>query len=313
MKSVCVFRVAVLVCTSAIGDAANPPETPATIAQRRFQAGQKAEQQNDYIRAESEYREVLGVSLEQLGASFDKLGLLSKAEGAYREAISAASDSDAALFGLSVVYLKKGESQKGIDTVHTLLAQRPSDAPARSLLGKLYFSANRYDAAALEFQEALIKWRRDEQLIFITGHGNIPMCAQAMKAGAIDFLPKPFKPHQLLQCVERALARSIDQRRAAADKNNARRLLDELTPREFQVMQLITTGMLNKQIAGELGTAEKTVKVHRGRVMQKLRIGSVAELVRLVEKAGVVPFAPSVTVQTGDTSGFSQLVGRYLD
>ena len=155
MKSVCVFSVAVLVCTSVIGDAANPPETPATIAQRRFQAGQTAEQQNDYIRAESEYREVLGVSLEQLGASFDKLGLLNKAEGAYREAISAASDSDAALFGLSVVYLKKGEAQKGIDTVHTLLAQRPSDAQARSLLGKLYFSANRYDAAALEFQEAL--------------------------------------------------------------------------------------------------------------------------------------------------------------
>ena len=151
----------------------------------------------------------------------------------------------------------------------------------------------------LEFQEALIKRRRDEQLIFITGHGDIQMCAQAMKAGAVDFLPKPFKPGQLLQCVERALARSIDQRRAAADKNDARRLLDGLTPREFQVMQLVATGMLNKQVAGELGTAEKTVKVHRGRVMQKLRIASVAELVRLVEKAGVAPFAPSAPVQTG--------------
>jgi FixJ family two-component response regulator len=142
----------------------------------------------------------------------------------------------------------------------------------------------------LEFQEMLIKRRRDEQLVFITGHGNIPMCARVMKAGAVDFLPKPFKPNELLGCVERALARSTEQRRVVAGKNEARRLLDLLTPREFEVMQLVTTGMLNKQVAGELGTAEKTVKVHRGRVMQKLRVTSVAELVRLVEKAGVAPF-----------------------
>ncbi len=142
----------------------------------------------------------------------------------------------------------------------------------------------------LEFQEMLIKRRRDEQLVFITGHGNIPMCAQVMKAGAVDFLPKPFKPNELLGCVERALARSTEQRRVVAGKNEARRLLDLLTPREFEVMQLVTTGMLNKQVAGELGIAEKTVKVHRGRVMQKLRVTSVAELVRLVEKAGVAPF-----------------------
>ena len=142
----------------------------------------------------------------------------------------------------------------------------------------------------LEFQEMLIKRRRDEQLVFITGHGNIPMCAQVMRAGAVDFLPKPFKPNELLGCVERALARSTEQRRVVAGKNEARRLLDLLTPREFEVMQLVTTGMLNKQVAGELGTAEKTVKVHRGRVMQKLCVTSVAELVRLVEKAGVAPF-----------------------
>jgi FixJ family two-component response regulator len=121
------------------------------------------------------------------------------------------------------------------------------------------------------------------------------MCAQVMKAGAVDFLPKPFKPDELLQCVRRALARSTEQRRVAAGKNEARRLLDLLTPREFEVMQLVATGMLNKQVAGELGTAEKTVKVHRGRVMQKLRITSVAELVRLVEKAGVPPFTKRQT------------------
>ena len=88
-----------------------------------------------------------------------------------------------------------------------------------------------------------------------------------------------------------ALIRSAEQRRRSADKNKTQHLLDSLTPREFEVMQLVITGMLNKQIAGELGTAEKTVKVHRGRMMQKLGVTSVAELVRLVEKAGVAPAA----------------------
>jgi FixJ family two-component response regulator len=140
----------------------------------------------------------------------------------------------------------------------------------------------------LEFQEALIQRRREEQLVFITGHGNIPMCAQVMKAGAVDFLPKPFKPRELLKCVERAIARSTEQRRRTAEQSEARRLLDLLTPREFEVMQFVITGMLNKQVGGELGMAEKTVKVHRGRVMQKLGVTSVAELVRRVQKAGIV-------------------------
>src|SRR6266513_4259550 len=146
-----------------------------------------------------------------------------------------------------------------------------------------------------ELQEALIKRRREEQLIFITGHGNIPMCAQVMKAGAIDFLPKPFKTRELIRCVERALVRSTEQRRRAAEKNEARRLLDLLTPREFEVMQLLTTGMLNKQVGGELGMAEKTVKVHRGQLTRKLGVASVAELIRLAQKAGVASFVKAKT------------------
>ena len=170
------------------------------------------------------------------------------------------------------------------------LARAPHSGPACVIVDVQMPGLN-----GLEFQEALIKRRRDEQLVFITGHGSIPMCAQVMKAGAVDFLPKPFKSNELLHCVERALARSTEQRRVAARKNEARHLLDLLTPREFEVMQLVTTGMLNKQVAAELGTAEKTVKVHRGRVMQKLRITSIAELVRLVEKAGVAPFTKRET------------------
>jgi FixJ family two-component response regulator len=139
----------------------------------------------------------------------------------------------------------------------------------------------------IDLQNVLIQRRREEQLVFITGHGNIPMCAQAMKAGAVDFLPKPFRDTELLECVERALARSADQRRRRADKAEARRRFDLLTPREFEVMQLVVTGMLNKQIASKLGTAEKTTKVHRGRVMRKLGVVSVAELVRLAEAAQI--------------------------
>jgi FixJ family two-component response regulator len=141
----------------------------------------------------------------------------------------------------------------------------------------------------MDLQNVLVQRRREEQLVFITGHGNISMCAQAMKAGAVDFLPKPFRDTELLQCVERALARSSDQRQRAIEKAAARRLLDLLTPREFEAMQLVITGMLNKQIASELGIAEKTIKVHRGRVMKKLGITSVAELVRLVETAQIAP------------------------
>ena len=147
----------------------------------------------------------------------------------------------------------------------------------------------------IDFQKALIQRRREEQLIFITGYGNITMCAQVMKAGAVDFLPKPFKSRELLKCVEHALARCAEQRRRAAERNEARRLLDLLTPREFEVMQLVTTGMLNKQVGGELGVTEKTVKVHRGRLMQKLGVTSVAELLHMVQRAAVPPPARNET------------------
>jgi RNA polymerase sigma factor (sigma-70 family) len=147
----------------------------------------------------------------------------------------------------------------------------------------------------IDFQQALIQRRREEQLVFISGYGTIPMCTRVMKAGAVDFLPKPFNSRELLKCVEDALHRSAEQRRRAAERDGARRLLDLLTPREFEVMQLLITGMLNKQIGSELGVAEKTVKVHRGRLMKKLRVTSVAELVQLVQKAEVPPSAGNET------------------
>lgn len=139
----------------------------------------------------------------------------------------------------------------------------------------------------LELQQALAD--RAAQIVFLTGHGDVPMCAEAMKAGAVDFLTKPVDDDELLAAVARGLARSGEVRKAKAERAAARARLDTLTPREFEVMQRVIAGLLNKQIADDLGTAEKTIKIHRGRVMEKMGVTSVAELVRVAQAAGVEP------------------------
>jgi FixJ family two-component response regulator len=145
------------------------------------------------------------------------------------------------------------------------------------------------ELTGLDLQRALIETGRDEQVIFITANGDIPMCARAMKAGAADFLPKPFDDAELLAAVQGALFRSEQHRLNQAAQADARARIARLTPREFQVFQGVIAGKLNKQIAGELGTALRTVKVQRGRVMEKMRVTSVAELVQLSQKAGTSP------------------------
>jgi FixJ family two-component response regulator len=139
----------------------------------------------------------------------------------------------------------------------------------------------------LELQKALQAANVAIPIIFITGHGDIPMSVQAMKDGAVDFLPKPIREQALLPAIEQALARAARQRVEAAELVDIQRRLESLTPREREVMALVATGMLNKQIAYELGTVEKTVKVHRSRVMEKMEADSLADLVRLAEKVGI--------------------------
>jgi FixJ family two-component response regulator len=139
----------------------------------------------------------------------------------------------------------------------------------------------------LKLQERLAKEETPVPIIFISGHGDIPMSVQAIKKGAVDFLPKPFSDGDLLGAVESALARSVKLQEAWSRKSRVHALVETLTPREHEVLRWVITGMQNKQIAGELGIAEKTVKVHRGRVMQKMEAGSVAELVRLAEEADI--------------------------
>jgi RNA polymerase sigma factor (sigma-70 family) len=122
--------------------------------------------------------------------------------------------------------------------------------------------------------------------VFITGHGDVATSVRAMKAGAVDFLQKPFDDQELLACVQRALETSRAQRAERAERAMLGERMASLTPREREVLRLVVTGMLNKQIADKLDIAEKTVKVHRGRVMEKMQAGSVAELVRMTAKLG---------------------------
>ena len=141
----------------------------------------------------------------------------------------------------------------------------------------------------LGLQEAIEARGACEQIVFITGHGDVPTATRAMKKGAVDFLTKPFDGEELILAVKRALERAEEQLRRRRERREARGRIDKLTPREFEVLRFVILGLLNKQIAAEMDTAEKTIKVHRGRVMQKLGVTSVADLVRISQRAGVSP------------------------
>jgi FixJ family two-component response regulator len=124
-------------------------------------------------------------------------------------------------------------------------------------------------------------------VIFLSGHGTVPMSVRAMKSGAEDFLIKPVDEKRLFPAIEAALRKDVQEREERAEREDIQRRLDALTPREYEVLVLVITGMLNKQIAADMVTSEKTVKVHRARVMHKMEAGSLAELVRLAEHAGI--------------------------
>jgi FixJ family two-component response regulator len=143
--------------------------------------------------------------------------------------------------------------------------------------------------SGMDLQDELGRADYNMPIIFITGHGSIPMSVQAMKRGAVDFLTKPFDDEELLEAVKKAIEKDREAKAERAEVLDALRRVEQLTPREHEIFRYVITGMLNKQIALKLDIAEKTVKVHRGRIMEKLRVDSVADLVRLAEKAGINP------------------------
>jgi len=140
--------------------------------------------------------------------------------------------------------------------------------------------------SGLDLQRELTQAGIQLPIIFITGHGDIPMSVQAMKAGAVEFLTKPFRHQDLLDAIQQAIDRDRMARRKRAEMADLRRRLDSLTPRERQVMGLVVAGLLNKQIAAELGTSEITIKVHRGQVMRKMQARSLVALVRMADRLG---------------------------
>jgi FixJ family two-component response regulator len=141
--------------------------------------------------------------------------------------------------------------------------------------------------SGLDFQAELAKANIDIPIVFMTGHGDIPMTVRAMKAGAIEFLPKPFRDQDMLDAVQTGLERDRDRRRSAGDSAKLKANFATLTSREQEIMGLVTAGLMNKQIAGQIGVSEITVKVHRGSVMRKMGAKSLAELVRMADALGI--------------------------
>jgi FixJ family two-component response regulator len=143
--------------------------------------------------------------------------------------------------------------------------------------------------SGIDLQRQLQATSHTLPIIFITGHGNIPLSVEVMKAGAVDFLPKPVQDADLLRAIKEAHAKAVRERTRQEELDDIQSREAKLTPREREVMALVVRGLLNKQIAFELGTVEKTIKVHRARVMEKMQVGSLAELVRVAEKVGIPP------------------------
>jgi FixJ family two-component response regulator len=141
--------------------------------------------------------------------------------------------------------------------------------------------------SGLDFQSELAKANIDVPIIFITGHGDIAMTVKAMKAGAVEFLPKPFRDQDLLDAVKLALEKDEAKRQSGKTSASVRSLFESLTPREQEVIGLVTAGLMNKQVAAEMGVSEITVKVHRGNAMRKMKANSLADLVRMADMLGI--------------------------
>ncbi|HEY7389314.1 MAG TPA: response regulator transcription factor [Bryobacteraceae bacterium] len=165
------------------------------------------------------------------------------------------------------------------DTAQEFLARPRPEAP-----GCLVLDVRLPGLSGLELQKELAKADIEIPIIFITGHADIPMSVRAMKNGAVEFLEKPFRDQDLLDAVQEAIERDCEARAQRRELTEFRALYDSLTAREREVMALVARGLLNKQIAGELGTTEATVKLHRGRVMHKMKAESLADLIRMAGK-----------------------------
>lgn len=193
-------------------------------------------------------------------------------------------DDPSARRGLTRLIRAAGMEAESFSSAVDLLASGLCDGP-----GCMVLDVRMPQMSGPELQEKLRQAECGMPIIFVSGHGDVPITAEAMKKGAVDFLTKPVDRDDLLAAVRASLARDAETRAKRAEVGSIQSRLETLTPREHDVLTHVIAGLLNKQIAAELGVSEDTVKSHRGRVMQKFGVVSVAELVRLCEQAGVAP------------------------
>ena len=201
-------------------------------------------------------------------------------------------DDRAVREGVADLLSSVGVQVKAFATAREFLNYTRPDAPACLVL-----DVRLPGASGLELQRVIARSTEPLPVIFITGHGDVPMSVRAMKEGAVEFLTKPFREQELLDAVQQALTADEGARERRAWAAEVRRRYESLTPREREVMALVISGRLNKQIAGALRASEVTVKVHRGQVMHKMRADSVVELLRMAEAIGIVEpgYHPSKT------------------
>ena len=196
-------------------------------------------------------------------------------------------DDPSARRGLTRLVRAAGMNVESFGSARDFLASERRDGP-----GCIVLDVSMPEMTGPELQEELCQDDYCMPIIFLSAYGDVPTAAQTLKKGAVDFLTKPVDRDNLLMAIWLSLARDTENRDQRTESDSINEHINRLTPREHEVMTWVITGMMNKQIASEMGISEETVKIHRGRVMQKLEVDSVARLVRICEKVGIAPVEP---------------------